>query len=280
MEEDKMTKRFEKFSFKNRLISMIKLDFRRLFTSSFVYIIIGSCLIVPILILVMTKMMEGSPMTDQYGNAILDEFGNPILMEGFKNVWQMLGTVGGAETAMSMDLTSMCNVNMVFITITVLISIFVSQEFRSGYAKNLFTVRSNKTDYVISKTLIGFIGGMVMVISFFVGSLLGGAISGISFEFPNDVTLTNIIMCLLSKLGLVSVFASIFVLTSIIGKDKLWLSLVCGLGISMLLFMMISIVSPLNATLVNVILSFIGGLIFSIGLGTASKAILDKSRLV
>lgn len=275
-----MTKKFEKFSFKKRLSSMVKLDFRRLFTSKFFYIIIGSCLIVPILILVMTKMMEGSPMTDQYGNPMLDEFGNPVLMEGFKNVWQMLGSVGGAENAMSMDLTSMCNINMVFMTITVLISLFVSQEFRSGYAKNLFTVRSNKTDYVISKTLIGFIGGMLMVLSFFVGSLMGGAISGISFELPSDVTLTNVFMCLLSKLGLVSVFASIFVLTSIIGKDKLWLSLVCGLGISMLLFMMISIVSPLNATIINVILSFVGGLLFSIGLGLISKAILNKSRLV
>jgi hypothetical protein len=153
---------------------MVKLDFRRLFTSKFFYIIIGSCLIVPILILVMTKMMEGSPMTDQYGNPMLDEFGNPVLMEGFKNVWQMLGSVGGAENAMSMDLTSMCNINMVFMTITVLISLFVSQEFRSGYSKNLFTVRSNKTDYVISKTLIGFIGGMLMVLSFFVGQIIWG----------------------------------------------------------------------------------------------------------
>jgi hypothetical protein len=227
----------------------------------------------------MTKMMEGSPMTDQYGNPMLDEFGNPVLMEGFKNVWQMLGSVGGAENAMSMDLTSMCNINMVFMTITVLISLFISQEFRSGYAKNLFTVRSNKTDYVISKTLIGFIGGMLMILSFFVGSLMGGAISSISFELPSNVTLTNVVMCLLSKLGLVSIFASIFVLTSIIGKDKLWLSLVCGLGISMLLFMMIPIVSPLDSSVINVILSLVGGILFSIGLGAISRLILNKSRL-
>lgn len=274
-----MTNRFEKFDFRKRLTSMIKLDIRRLFTSKFFYIIIGSCLIAPILILVMTKMMEGSPMTDQHGNAMLDEFGNPILMEGFKNVWQMLGSVSSSQVGMSMDITSMCNINMVFMTITVLVSIFISQEFRSGYAKNLFTVRSNKVDYVFSKTLISFIGGTFMILLFFVGSLIGGAITGISFELV-DANASNIVMCLLSKIGLVLVFAAIFVLMSVAGKEKLWLSLVAGLGVSMLLFMMIPIVSPLNTTLINVILSLVGGVLFSIGLGIGSVAVLKKSRLV
>ena len=274
-----MNKTFEKFSFKKRLTSMIKLDFRRLFTSRFFYIIIGSCLVAPILILVMTQMMEGSPMTDQHGSPILDEFGNPVLMEGFKNVWQMLGSLSSTDAAMSMDITSMCNINMIFMTITVLISIFISLEFRSGYAKNLFTVRSNKVDYVVSKTLIGFVGGAFMVLAFFFGSLIGGAIAGVSFEMEG-FNIVNIIMSVLSKIGLVLVFASIFVLMSIVGKEKLWLSLVAGLGVSMLLFMMIPIVSPLDATIVNVVLSFVGGVLFSIGLGALSNVILKKSRLV
>ncbi len=274
-----MNKTFEKFSFKKRLTSMIKLDFRRLFTSRFFYIIIGSCFVAPILILVMTQMMEGSPMTDQHGNPILDEFGNPVLMEGFKNVWQMLGSLSSTDAAMSMDITSMCNINMIFMAITVLISIFISLEFRSGYAKNLFTVRSNKVDYVVSKTLIGFVGGALMVLAFFFGSLIGGAIAGVSFEMEG-FNIVNIIMSVLSKIGLVLVFASIFVLMSIVGKDKLWLSLVAGLGVSMLLFMMIPIVSPLDATIVNVVLSFVGGVLFSIGLGVLSNLILKKSKLV
>lgn len=274
-----MMKTFEKFNFKKRLSSMIKVDFGRLFTSKFFYIIIGSCLVTPILILVMIQMMAGSPMTDQHGNPILDELGNPVLMEGFKNVWQMLGSVSGAQTGMSMDVTSMCNINMVFMAITALVSIFISQEFRSGYAKNLFTVRSNKVDYVVSKTLIGFVGGTFMILSFFFGSLIGGAIAGVSFEMVN-FNIVNIIMSVLSKIGLVLVFASIFVLTSIVGKEKLWLSLVVGLGVSMLLFMMIPIVSPLDATIINVLLSFVGGILFSIGPGVASNVILKKSRLV
>ena len=178
-----MNIKFESFSFKKRLKSMISLDIRRLFTSKSFYIIICSCLIAPILILLMTSMMAGNPMTDKNGNIILDELGNPVYMEGFKNVWQMIGSVSSNNgAAMGMDIVSMCNINMVFMAIAVLVCMFVSADFRSGYAKNLLTIRSDKKDYVISKTIIGFIGGSLMLIFFFVGSLLGGAISGISFE--------------------------------------------------------------------------------------------------
>ena len=274
-----MEKTFERFDFKKRLTSMVKLDFKRLFKSPFFYIIIGSCLVVPILILVMVKMMEGTPMTDQYGNVILDELGNPVLMEGIKNVWLMLGSVSGAEQAMTMDITSMCNINMMFFAITILISIFVSQEFRSGYTKCLFTVRSNKVDYVISKTLIGFVGGAMMILAFFIGSLIGGAISGTSFELV-DINVLNIIMSLLSKIGLVLVFDSIFLLMSIVAKEKLWLSLLGGLGVGMLMFMMISIVSPLNATFIHVVLAFVGGGLFAFGIGAISNLILKKTKLI
>lgn len=275
-----MNIKFESFSFKKRLKSMISLDIRRLFISKSFYIIICSCLIAPILILLMTSMMAGNPMTDKNGNIILDELGNPVYMEGFKNVWQMIGSVSSNNgAAMGMDIVSMCNINMVFMAIAVLVCMFVSADFRSGYAKNLFTIRSDKKDYVISKIIIGFIGGSLMLIFFFVGSLLGGAISGISFEMEG-FNAFNILMCMITKIGLVFVFASIFVVMSVVGKDKLWLSLIAGLGVSMLLFMMIPIISPLNANIMNVVLGILGGVIFAFGMGAISNIILKKTSLI
>ena len=274
-----MDKDFEKNSFKKRLSTMIALDFKRLFISKFFYIIIGSCLLVPILILIMTQMMAGSPMNDQYGNPILDELGNPVLMEGFKNVWQMLGSVSGSSAGMSMDITSMCNINMLYFAMTVFVSLFIGQEFKSGYSKNLFTMRSSKKEYVFSKSIVSSFVGMLMVIAFFIGILLGGVISGVSFELI-DVNIVNIIMCLLSKIGLVLVFVGIFVMMSVIGKDKIWLSMIMGFAVSMLLFMMIPIISPLNATITEVLMSFIGGLIFIIGLDFISIKVLEKTNLV
>lgn len=160
-----------------------------------------------------------------------------------------------------------------------MVDIFISSEFRSGYVKNLFTLRSNKKEYIISKTFVCFIGGASMIISFFIGSLIGGAITNLSFELV-DINLLNVIMCLLSKVGIVLVFTSIFVLASVISKERLWMSLVAGLGIGMLLFMMIPIISPLDATIINVVLSLVGGIMFSIGLGAISNFILKKIRLI
>jgi hypothetical protein len=46
------------------------------------------------------------------------------------------------------------------------------------------------------------------------------------------------------------------------------------------MFMMIPIVTPLNATIVNVLLCLVGGALFSVGIGVGSKAILSKTSLV
>ncbi len=279
----KMTKKFEKNTFSKRLKSMIFVDFRRMFTSKLFYIMFGVALVMPILILVMTTMMEGRPMTDQNQNPIYDEFGNPVLMEGFKNVWQIIGSSSsansGSEGQMSMDLVSMCNINLVFFMASVLVCLFVTDDFKSGYSKNLFTVRSNKTDYVISKTLITFIGSALLILAFFIGSMFGGAIAGISFEIEG-ATITNAILSVIAKMFLVLVFASIYVLAGVIAKQRTWLSICLSFAIGMLLFTMIPIITPLDSTIVNVILCLVGGILFALGFGTISRLLLNKRDIL
>lgn len=278
--EDNMTNtiQFENNTFSKRLKSMLAVDLKRMMKSRLFYIMIGIALVVPILIVVMTSMMEGTISTDQYGNPILDEFGNPVVMEGFKSAWQCIGSLNN-EATMSMDLTSMCNINLVYFGIAVFICLFVSEDFRSGYSKNLFTVRAKKGDYVISKTLIGFGCGALMLIAYFIGSMLGSAIMGLSFELEG-LTSTNIVMCMLAKIFLMMVFSTIFVLISVIAKQKSWLGICLSLGGGMLLFMMIPMMTPLNAGIMNVMMCLAGGILFSIGLGVISKIILDKTSLV
>ncbi len=259
----------QEFTFSKRLNSMMKLDCRRMFTMPLFYIMMVIAFLVPILILVMTSMMEGQVTVNP-------STGEETIMEGFESVWQMLGSLNNST---GMDLVSMCNINLIFFAIGVYVSINISEDFRSGYSKNLFTLRSNKGDYVISKTFIGFISGGLMIILFFIGSLIGGKIANVSFALEG-INITNIIMCLISKIFLTLVFISIFVVMSIVGKQKLWLSILCGFGASMLLFTMVPMITPLNSTIVNVVLTFLGGLLFSVGLGSISNTILQKTSLV
>lgn len=262
-------------SFKERCMSMLKVDLGRMAISPFFYIMLGISFVVPILILVMTTMMDGSVMTDQNGNQ--------TVMEGFENVWQIFGAVSGSSSdagmGMSMDLVSMCNINMMYFAVVVLVCLFISEDFRSGYAKNLFTVRAKKTDYVFSKTVIGFFGAALMFIAFFIGALLGGAIASLPFDMTGFQA-ANIVASMLSKILLSLVFVAVCVLASVIGKQKAWLSMIIAFGFGMLFFTMIPMITPLDSTLMNVILCLVGGALFSVGLGAASNLVLNKTSLI
>lgn len=280
------TVKLKKNGFGKRLSSMLKVDMRRMFKTPLLYILIFSCLLMPVAILVMTTMMDGMESEDP-------QTGEITVIEGFDNVWQIIGSVsstdmtsggtpsddGSEGMGMEMDMLSMCNINMLYFLIAVLVCIFISGDFRSGYAKNLFTVRAEKNDYVISKTLVCFLGGALMILAFFIGSLLGGAISGLSFEMVG-FNVANLVLCLICKMLVVSVFVPIFVVMSVASKQKAWLSILLSMGIGMFLFMMIPMISPLNATVMNVILCLSGGAMFSLGLGAISVQVLKKTSLV
>ena len=51
-------------------------------------------------------------------------------------------------------------------------------------------------------------------------------------------------------------------------------------GGGMLLFMMVSMITPLGSTIINVALCAAGGALFAFGLGAISKAVLKKTSLV
>ena len=268
--ENKVT--FEKFDFGKRMKSMLKVDFRRMFKSKLFYILIACALVMPILMTVMMAMMDGSVSVDP-------QTGVETVMKGPENTWQNIGTLPDGEAMGGSEIFMMCNINMVFMIVAVFVCLFISDDFRSGYAKNLFTVRAKKGDYIISKTLAGFVCGTLMLIAYFIGSVLGGTMAGLSFEL-HGLNAGNIVMCMLAKIFLMLVFVSIFTLISVAAKQKAWLSICGSLGGGMLLFMMVSMITPLSSTFINVVLCLAGGAMFAFGLGAISKIVLKKTSLV
>lgn len=267
--------KFEKFSIGKRTKSMLKIDFKRMFKSRLLYIMVACALLIPILMTVMMSMMDGSVSVDP-------QTGIESVMDGPENAWQNLGTLPSDRSLGGAEIFAMCNINMVFMGVAVFVCLFISEDFRSGYAKNLFTVRAKKGDYVISKTTAGFVCGSLMLMAYFVGSVLGGAISGLSFDLSAyGLTATNIVMSMISKMFLMLVFVSIFTLISVAAKQKSWLAICGSLGGGMLLFMMIdTLAAPVSSSIINVILCLVGGCLFAVGLGAISKVVLKKTSLV
>lgn len=262
-----METKFEKQTFAKKLKSMLKVDFKRMFTMPLVYIMAGVCLVLPILILVMTTLMGGEA----------DPTTGAEATEMFTNVWQSIGSVGGSS--MGMDLTAMCNINLLYFLVAVLVCVFVSEDFRSGYAKNLFTVRSKKIDYVFSKTLVTFVGAVIMFLMYFIGAMIGGAIAGLPFTMEG-FNAGGIVACLFSKIFVILIFVAIALTLSVVAKQKLWISVLGSFAAGMLLFMMIPMMTPLNSNFLNVIMTFAGGTLFAVGLGAISNVILNKTSLV
>lgn len=272
--------KFEKLSFSERLGSMIRVDMRRMLKSRLFYILIACALVIPVLMTVMMTMMDGTVSVDP-------QTGAETVITGPENAWQSIGAfpsdkaeqTSGAGAMGGMDVMSMCNVNMMFMLVAVFVCLFISDDFRSGYAKNLFSVRVKKSDYVISKTLAGFICGGMMLLFYLLGAALGGAISGLSFSLCG-LSAANIVMCMLAKIFLMLVFVSIFVLAGVIAKQKAWLSICGSLGGGMLLFMTVPLITPLNSTVINLIMCIAGGVLFAWGLGAISNRVLKTSSLV
>ena len=266
--------KFEHNSFGKRLKSMLSVDFRRMFTIPLFYIMVGIAAVIPILVLVMTTAVSGSVTVDPVTGVE-----TVVEMEPFTNTWQVVESINGEGSGISTDMMTMCNINLLFFLAAVLVCIFVADDFRSGYAKNLFTVRARKTDYVISKTLAGFAGGALMILAYLVGALLGGSIAGLSFD-AGAAGVSGIVMCLVSKALLMAVFVPIYLLWSVVGKQKLWLSMVGSLAVGMLFFMMIPALTPLDSGILNVLMCLLGGALFSVGLGAVSNTVLEKTSLV
>ena len=262
---------FDKNSFGKRLKSMLRIDMRRMFKSKLFYILIACALIMPILMTVMMSMMDGQESVNQ-------QTGEITIMQGPENAWQNIGTLPG-EALGGSEIFMMCNINMAFMGVAVFVCLFISDDFRSGYAKNLFTVRSKRGEYVISKTVSGFICGAFMLIAYFIGSVLGGVISGLSFDL-HGLNAGNLVMCMLAKIFLMLVFVSIFTLISVAAKQRAWLAICGSLGGGMLLFMMVSMITPIGSTIINVALCAVGGILFAFGFGAISKVILKKTSLV
>ena len=235
---------------------MLAVDARRMMTQKLFYILIAGSFVLPVLIIVMTTMAGGGEM--------------------FTSTWQ---SIGSADGGMSMDLTSMCNINMIYFLAAIFACLFTADDFKSGACKNIFAVRAEKTDYVFSKIRVSFVTGSLMLIAYFAGSMLAGRIVGLSFAMEG-FGVWNLLMCMISKILLMAIFAAIYVLMSVIAKRRSWMSLLLSFTVGMFMFMVIPMMTPLTAGPMNVIMCLAGAVIFTAALAKAAGIWLSRTDIL
>ena len=247
-----------------RLKSMLKLDFYRLFHTPLFYIMLAVAAIIPAMVLSLSGMETTSPD------------GTVQTAVEFTNTWQMIESTGGSAVADNpLDFGGFANINMLFIFAGLLMAIFVAHDYSSGFVKNIFTVHSKKVDYVVSKSAIGIFSGAGMIITYVIGAVVAGLLTGKAF----DVNMSGLIMCLVSKLFLMGIFCSLFLGIAVFFRNKLWMTIVFTFLFGMMLYPAAS-VATLSSTAATMLITLIAGVIGAIALGAVSTLFLKKRDLV
>lgn len=254
---------FQEKSFTERIGSMLKLDFYRLFHTPVFYIMLAVSAIIPAMLLTMT------------GVDTIDSRGMMQSSLEYTNTWQLVESTGGSAAGENpFDFGAYANINMLFIFAGLLMAIFVAHDYISGFAKSIFTNHSKKVDYVISKTAIGVFSGIGMIVAYLFGTILAGIIMGKSFA----VGAGGLVLCLVSKACLMFVFCSLFLSISVFFRNKLWLTIVFTFLFGMMLYPAASI-ATLNSTIITSLICLLAAVAGAVGFGALSLNFLKHRDL-
>lgn len=182
--------KFESPCFGKRLKGMLGVDFYRLFHTPMYYIFLAIAALIPALILGTGGMTN--PQTGEVGAML------------YTNVWNAVA----ADTPLYVvsQIGEYANMNMVFIFGGIMVSIFIGNDYRSGYVKQLFTTHALKQDYMMSKTLVSAFSMACMCVTYLIGSVAAGALVGLDFSVNVGSLVCAVIGKLIMSLGWASLY--------------------------------------------------------------------------
>ncbi|MBQ9796085.1 MAG: hypothetical protein IJW50_00035 [Clostridia bacterium] len=187
--------KFESPTFARRIKGMLGVDFYRLFHTPLFYIFLAIAAIIPAMVSAMTMM------PDRNGNTM-----EPL----YSNVWQIIAATKSLYVIET--IADYANMNMVFIFGGIMVSVFIGNDYRSGYVKQLFTTHAKKQDYMISKSLACAFAMACMCVAYFIG----GTVAGLLVGYETDVNVGSLIVAILGKVIMSLGWASLYTFLNVI----------------------------------------------------------------
>ncbi|MCL2740686.1 MAG: ABC transporter permease [Oscillospiraceae bacterium] len=261
-------------TFGRRVGSMLRLDFYRLFHTPVLFAFLAIAAIIPAMVL----SLSGVDMSPPNRSAHTEDI-TAITMPIYGNAWQMVESTANPMHAVNaddgpIDMGRFMNINMLFIFAGVLMSIFVAHDYGSGFVKNIFAVHPRKADYVISKTAIGLFGGAGMILTYLLGTVAAGLLTGKAF----DVDVGGLVCCLISKALLMGVFCSLFAAVAMFFRKSFWVTVVVTFVFGMMLYPAAS-VATLDSTVATVLTVLAASAVGTLAIGSVSGLILRRRDL-
>ena len=208
-------------NFIERLSSMLRLDFYRLFHTPVFFIMVAISAIIPAMVLTLV----GS------GDASSAAAASTAAAQPFTNTWQLLSS--SEPMYIVSDMGQYANINMVYIFGGILLAIFIGHDYTSGFVKSIFTSHSRKHDYILSKAAIGLFSTLCMIAAYMAGTVFAGILSGKSFAIDP----AGLFCCLAAHLVLAVGFSMLYTAIAVLFRRKFGIAIAacfffgCGLPI-------------------------------------------------
>ncbi len=196
--------KFDNPTFARRLGGMLGVDFYRLFHTPLFYIFLAIAAIIPAMIL---------------GTSTIPDPNTGEVNDLFTNTWHLIAAPEPIYAVS--DIGEYANMNMVFIFGGIMVSIFIGNDYRSGYAKQLFTTHAKKQDYMMSKTLTCAFAMACMCITYLIGTVATGMLVGADMT----VNVGSLICAIIGKMIMSLGWASLYTFLNIIFRKYFGISI-------------------------------------------------------
>lgn len=191
------------------MLNLLKMDIRRMFRGKLFYI-----LVLALGILLGTFAMTGTT--------------------GGNSIAELIGPISGGGSNMMASM----GMSMTLIFAAIFVTSLIGSDFSTGFIKNILTVHSKKSDYIISKLIIGAIASVIMIAFYCMLMVILGAIKGLSGGFPG---FGGVLLFLIQQVMLSVALNAIIIMVNVLVRNRVIGILACffiGMGaISMLLSM-------------------------------------------
>lgn len=176
-----------------RVRDLFRMDLHRMLHTKAFYIMIVIAVFIPVMML--TQMSDVKDITTFIGSDV----------------------VSGGSFGAGM------NLSMLNILTGMLLCIYIGNEYKTGFIKNIITSHANKYDYMISKGMIALICNVVFVVVYLAVLLILGTIMGLPMGIPS---IGGLLLYILEKLLLSIPMSMLMIAVNLIFRQNMGWSIV------------------------------------------------------
>jgi ABC-type transport system involved in multi-copper enzyme maturation permease subunit len=139
-----------------------------------------------------------------------------IMSDSSANLTVLLGGIPPENAEMEFMSASM-GAGAIYGLLGIIVMIFICNDYSSGFAKNIFSVHTNKRDYFISKLLTMMVASAIMLTVFVFETVIVGLIVGRSMAVDS---IFGIVAFMFQKWLISGAFAAIYIFINVLTRNK------------------------------------------------------------